>query len=352
MSHIIKTKFQNSLYKYLKHTLSNVLPKGRWHVMNHFIMIVIKKNVYTYQRQINDGYLRGLLAFLITMYEFDFFSKIMIALGLNYNEKMQANYFASFTKTYILRWIPGMLTSRYIMARDFIRATPAKSSVVRYNLKYMRTTVLKLYHIPDLLILNSMEGSGAIIANEAITMKIPTIGLASNNSFPAKIAFKYFTSNIDFNFIKSFIYIIMYAMETGKLLYEENNFCGYRSSEKIGADLDFKESQFMLSRKKSDILRDDFLHYKQFILLNLFNNKIEKIKKRFRYKTFTIKILYKNIKFKKKTLAKAKYLYTYLSKICRKRKFIILKRKGKKKKFKFKKVNHAKKSIKMVRNFK
>jgi hypothetical protein len=251
MSKIIKTKFQNSLYKYLKDALSNSIPKGKWHMMNHFIMVVIKKNLYKYQRQINEAYLRGLLAFLITMYEYDFFSKIMIALGLPYNEKMQCEYFGNFTKTYILRWIPGMLTSRYIMARDFIRATPAKSSVVRYNLQYMRSTVLKLYHIPDLLILNSMEGSGAIIAKEAIKMKIPTIGLASNNSFPAKIAFKYFASNIDFNFIKSFIYILMYAMNTGKLLYEENNFCGYKSLEKFEEQLNIKENNFIQLYDKS-----------------------------------------------------------------------------------------------------
>jgi hypothetical protein len=274
MRKLIKTDFKDTIYRFIRDSINYEIPKGRWHVLNHHIMVVVNKQSYKYNHTINETYLRGIIAFLITMYEFDFFSKIMIAVGLPYDEKQQAESYSSFTQTYILRWIPGMLTSRYIMARDFIRATTAKSSLVRYNLRYMRTTVLKLYHIPDLLILNSLDGMGAIVAKEAVIMRLPTIGLATNRSFPYKVGFTYFGQTSDFNYIKSFLYVLMYSMEMGRNLYLNNNNCGYLKGENFSEEFILKHGlPFLIKR---DDLKDPFVHYKQFTIYNLFSNsKIE-----------------------------------------------------------------------------
>lgn len=266
-------------------------------------MVVFQKGNYNYNFKINENYLRGLMAFLITMYEFDFFSKIMLAMGLPDNEKKQAEFFCNFTKTYILRWIPGMLTSRYIMARDFIRATPAKSALVRYNLRYMRTTVLKLHYIPDLLIFNIYNDKvGAIVAKEAVIMKLPAIGLFSNLAFPYKIAFKYYGNALDFNYIKSFLYILIFAMETGKSLYENNNFCDYNKGLPQTSNF-FKEVGKIFLIKYED-LKDIFVHLKQFNIYDIFvkqknkymNSKILKKMK------FNLKTLYKYLKIKSKNI--------------------------------------------------
>lgn len=267
-------------------------------------MVVFQKGNYKYNFKINENYLRGLMAFLITMYEFDFFSKIMLAMGLPYNEKKQAEFFCNFTKTYILRWIPGMLTSRYIMARDFIRATPAKSALVRYNLRYMRTTVLKLHYIPDLLIFNiHNDRIGSIVAKEAVIMKLPAIGLFSNLAFPYKIAFKYYGNAIDFSYIKSFLYILIFAMEMGKSLYVDNNFCDYDKGSLHSNDLFIEIGKIFLI--KYEDLKDAFVHYKQYNIHNIF------IRQKYKYK---------NSKFLKKIRFNLKTLYIYLN--IKKKKYI------------------------------
>lgn len=276
-------------------------------------MVVFQKGNYKYNFKINENYLRGLMAFLITMYEFDFFSKIMLAMGLPYNEKKQAEFFCNFTKTYILRWIPGMLTSRYVMARDFIRATPAKSALVRYNLRYMRTTVLKLHYIPDLLIFNIHNNRvGSIVAKEAVIMKLPAIGLFSNLAFPYKIAFKYYGSSLDFSYIKSFLYILVFAMETGKALYVDNNFCDYDKGLPHNSNLFIDVGKIFLI--KHEDLKDVFVHYKQFNIHNNFTKQKNKyININFLKKMkFTLKTLYKylniktNIYIKKQSIIKLK----------------------------------------------
>lgn len=309
MFRFLKLNFKTKLYQSVKRSLKYELPSsGKWHILNHFIMVVLRKKIYKYNLKLNENFLREILAFLITMYEFDYFSKIMIALGLSTNEKQQAECFNNYTKTYILRWIPGMLTSRYIMSRDFIRSKFSKNSVVRYNLKYMRTTVLKLYHLPDLLILNNMENIGSIVAKEAVSLKVPTIGLMTNKSYPHKIAFKIFGNVNSFEYMKSFLYILMFAMNLGKKLYLYNNTCGFFFKENFESAFLNKTKKHFL-RKKSKI-EDNFLKYKQYVIYSIFKKpsiilkRKSKIKYNFKkfYKFFNFQIKQKILKFNIKYL--------------------------------------------------
>lgn len=205
--------------------LKTELPLGVWNTLNHNILIVKYKRIQQYNPKINRNNLKSIIAFLITLYELDHFSKILVAVGIpEASEVSQIQLYSKVSQYYIIRWLPGMLTSRFIMSRDFVRSTLAKSAVVRYNLKYMKTTVYKLYNLPDLLILTSLNNIGKIISKEAVLMKLPTIGLASNTSFPEKIAFKFFGDTSDLRFIRSFLCLVGLSIQIGREIGITSNF--------------------------------------------------------------------------------------------------------------------------------
>ena len=286
----IKNIFQNKL-KY-------ELPLGIWHTLNHQILIVKYKRIQRYNPRLNMNNLKAIIAFLISLYEVDRFSKILVTVGITEaSEISQIQLYSRVSQFYIIRWLPGMLTSRFIMSRDFIRSTEAKSPIVRYNLKYMKTTVYKLYNLPDLLILTKMKGIGSIIAKEAVLMKLPTIGLASNQSFPEKIAFKFFGDITDLNFIRSFLSTINLAMRIGTELSLTNNFI---------TDMEFKNkiSNKICDIKAEPVLRVNNITYdfqldlKSIIINSSFENFKLNIKFLLNFKLKKFKIFYKNLNFK------------------------------------------------------
>lgn len=314
--------FNFTILDNFRNSLKVEIPIGIWHTLNHEILQVKMRRIQRYNPKYNMYNLKGILAFLITLYEYDEFTKILVSTGIpEASEEAQIKLYSRFSKYYIIRWLPGMLSSRYIMSRDFVRATPAKSSVVRYNLKYMKSTVYKLYNIPDLLILTSMNGMGAIIAKEAVIMKVPTIGLASNQSFPEKIAFRFFGDVRDLRFIRSFLCIIGLGMRIGGELAVTNNFLQNKSyrEEMSNKSFDISEEPVITSDKlninnfnynlefKSKVLNSSFedfsfstlffgkskLHrFKKFynrLNLNLFKSSQDRSNILFKFKTKSLK---------------------------------------------------------------
>lgn len=293
---LLNSTIKNIFQKKLKHEL----PLGIWHTLNHQILIVKYKRIQRFNPKLNMNNLKAIIAFLISLYEVDRFSKILVTVGIKESSEIsQIRLYSRVSQFYIIRWLPGMLTSRFIMSRDFIRSTRAKSPVVRYNLKYMRTTVYKLYNLPDLLILTKMQGIGGIIAKEAVLMKLPTIGLASNQVFPEKVAFKFFGDIKNLNFIRSFLSTISLAMRIGTELSLTNNFIG---------ELEFKEkiSNKICDIKKEPILRVNDINYnfqldlKSRIINTIFENFKLNINFFLNIKLKKFNIFYKNLNLKLK----------------------------------------------------
>lgn len=298
--------FNSTIKNIFQKKLKYELPLGIWHTLNHQILIVKYKRIQRYNPRLNMNNLKAIIAFLISLYEADRFSKILVTVGITEaSEISQIRLYSRVSQFYIIRWLPGMLTSRFIMSRDFIRSTEARSPTVRYNLKYMRTTVYKLYNLPDLLILTKMQGIGKIIAKEAVLMKLPTIGIASNQAFPEKIAFKFFGDISDLNFIRSFLSTISLAMRIGTELSLTNNFI---------SEMEFKSkiSNKVCDIKQEPVLRVNNITYdlqldlKSRIINSSFENFKLNIKFFLNTKLKKFNIFYKNLNFKIKNLNKKK----------------------------------------------
>lgn len=271
-------------------------------------MLLVKyKKLCSFTPKINISNLKTIISFLINIYEFDQFSKILVTVGIaEASEVSQIELYSKISKFYIIRWLPGMLTSRYIMARDFVRSTPPKSAIVRYNLKYMKTTVLKLYNLPDLLVLTNMTGMGSIIAKEAVLMKVPTIGLANNNSFPEKIAFRFFGDISNLNFIKSFLSLISLGIKIGNELGIQKNIINYNA-------LDLTKN-YEIKNKEEKVINDSNYYLNFNFKSKIMNTSFDDLKLSFfflkKIKKKKFKNFYNNLKFSSEKKSNSKKLYT------------------------------------------
>jgi hypothetical protein len=268
------------LYEMIKDSIKINNPEGLWHTLNHYILEVLNKTIYIYNSEINDFTFKSIICFLTTMYEYDSFVKLLIAVGLPYQIKDQLKFYQKLNVSFILKWIPGMFLSRYVMTRDFIRHSKAKSELVNFNIKYMKTTINKLYALPDILILNTLNGVGAIVAEEAVDSKVFTIGLASSESFPHKISYRLFYDIENFDFIKSFIYMILYIIKRGSILFYKKNFNKIDTESKVFTKNSISAIKDRLWIKDISEIKFSFTFtWKEYIINGVFKKTKKKKKK-------------------------------------------------------------------------
>jgi len=199
-----------------------ICKQRNWHPMNIQYMLAVEDVGNIHNRKICYLVIRKLFAFIITMYEFDKFTKILLVTNLKIKiEKQVMNLLDQEIKQFILRWLPGMLTSGYVICRGvrlrLLRKVKKRLTIDFPIIKICRLTIYKLRRLPSLFLLSSVMSYCKVAALEASKLRIFTIGILDSDALPIDINF-YIPADSCSNFkrLNLFLYLIRESMKLGK----------------------------------------------------------------------------------------------------------------------------------------
>jgi hypothetical protein len=192
----------------------------KWHYLNANY-IKSKEKYITIRKKINKHCILNMIGFLLTMYEYDVFSKVLIVDNLDPVSGEAIEYYYSWSKVAkrynIFNWLPGLLTGGYTMSKNFITLKKSsKNKYVNLNIKYNKPVIYNLGETPDLVLLNSAIFFDNLVVNEAVRMNIPCIKIMSGDSNPGNSNFRIYDNNLSIINYTKYVLLLKRVMLVGK----------------------------------------------------------------------------------------------------------------------------------------
>jgi hypothetical protein len=223
-------KIKNNLLKNIINTFISQIEiydesnfsKQKWHFLNVEHLEVKDKSV-TMKKAICKHSFFNVMGFLLSMYEYDMFSKTLVVDNINPGSKQAISYYhgwSTVTKRYnLFNWLPGLLTNGFVLSRNFITLKQiSKNRFAKLNIKYNKQSIYTLGDTPDLVILNSNIFFDHIAAKESTKMHIPCINFLSVGNYPGNSIFRIFDNNLITKNYTKYVWLLKRIMFFGKMI--------------------------------------------------------------------------------------------------------------------------------------